>query len=154
MIKLVLSAIAALWLFCLQAIAAPADTTARFDPETGLFVLRHHTVEVAKANFVFWAGKWEWRGLTLATETRAPFDYGLTGTNKDDGAGGEGLCPAKCCQPHGVAHARGAGFRDLWRPRPSSLILPPLRGKRLCRSSTCFRAGMAGRSNLRQTRSR
>ena len=68
MMKLFLSAFAAVWLFCLQAIAAPSDTTAQFDTETGLFVIKHHTVEVARANFVFWTGKWEWRGLTLATE--------------------------------------------------------------------------------------
>jgi hypothetical protein len=83
--KVLLAAFIAVWLSCLQAIAAPTDTTARFDAETGLFVLKHHTVEVARADFVFWAGKWEWRGLTLVTEKNAPSNYRFWGTNKDAG---------------------------------------------------------------------
>jgi hypothetical protein len=83
--KVLLAAFAALWVFCLQAVAAPSDTTAQFDPDTGLFVIRHHTVEVARASFVFWTGKWEWGGLKLASEVRAPFDYGVSGANEKNG---------------------------------------------------------------------
>jgi hypothetical protein len=83
--KVLLAAFAAIWLFCLFAVAAPADTTARFDPESGLFVLKHHTVEAVRAKFVFWAGKWEWRELKLTAEKRAPFEYEFAGSNKDTG---------------------------------------------------------------------
>ncbi|MDP1699409.1 MAG: hypothetical protein Q8L53_00410 [Aestuariivirga sp.] len=103
--KVLLAAFAALWVSCLQAIAAPSDTAAQFDPKTGLFVIRHHTVEVAKASFVFWTGKWEWGGLKLASEIRAPFDYGVSGANEKNGLAIKAVA------------RRSAGNRMEWRMR-------------------------------------
>ncbi|MBZ0262565.1 MAG: hypothetical protein K8F90_18435 [Hyphomicrobiales bacterium] len=83
--KLLIAAFLSFWLLCLPAMAAPADTTARFDQNNGLFVLRHHTVDVVTSNFLFFSGNWAWRGLTLATETRAPFEYDIGASNKETG---------------------------------------------------------------------
>ena len=112
MMKLFLSAFAAVWLFCLQALAAPSDTTAEFDAETGFFVLKHHTVEVARANFVFWAGQWGWRGPIPTTERHAPFDYGFSGTNEESGLAVKGSA------------GRSAANRMEWRVRvePGSAV--------------------------------
>lgn len=85
MIRVLLAAFAAVCLFFVQAAAAPSDTTAQFDGETGLFVIRHHTVEVARAGLVFWSGKWVWSGLKLETRVNGPFDYRFSGANKDNG---------------------------------------------------------------------
>ncbi|HUQ38278.1 MAG TPA: hypothetical protein VM144_18055 [Aestuariivirga sp.] len=90
MIKVLLAAFAVVWITIGQAAAAASETTAQFDEETGLFVIRHHTVDVVKANFVFWTGKWVWSGLNLETMVNGPFDYSFSGVNKDNGLAVEG----------------------------------------------------------------
>ncbi len=78
-------------LTCARTFAAPNDTSLQFDTETGLFVIKHHTVDIAKAKFIFWSGAWVWNAVKVETRIDSSFNYGFSGANKESGLTLNGL---------------------------------------------------------------
>jgi hypothetical protein len=66
-------------------LAARPYTTAEFGTETCLFVVKGHTIEVAKAGFVFWSEEWKWNNTKVATRAKGAFDYGFSATMEENG---------------------------------------------------------------------
>jgi hypothetical protein len=69
---------------------ANARPSLQFDSATGLFIIKHHTVDIAKANFVFWSNPWVWVGPKVESKSSGSLNYEFSARNKEQGLAFEG----------------------------------------------------------------